>query len=464
MKRVSFHTLGCKLNYAETATISQQFIDRGFRVVEFGEPADVCVINTCSVTNKADRECRQLIRKALRASPQACIVVVGCYAQLEPEEVSSIEGVDYVIGAKEKFDLFRYIDASGKRQEPEIIRSPIETATEFVPCYTAGSADRTRAYLKVQDGCDYQCAFCTIPLARGISRSQPIDATVEQARQLVRQGYREIVLTGVNVGDYGRKIGTNLLSLLRALEEVDGLMRIRISSIEPNLLTHELIEYVRDSEKTCPHFHIPLQSGSDAILKLMRRRYLSGHYRELIYKIKEEIPDAGIGADVIVGFPGETDAHFEETYLFLVELPLSYLHVFTYSERPNTYALKLPGVVEPRVRARRNEMLRILSAKKRRSFYEGFVGRVVPVLMEGTLQHDARGMIACPKGLLRSGDLRIGHTGHYVRVGVPSYMAAENDIVDVRIIGVDDKLCIGEIAAAPGLIKQPEELFVGATA
>ncbi len=428
-KRVSFHTLGCKLNYAETAMISKQFIDRGFRVVGFGDPTDVFVLNTCSVTERTDRECRQLIRKALRVSPSACAVVVGCYAQLQPEEIASIEGVDFILGAKEKFELFRHVEKFEKRSQTKIARSLIHEATDFGSAFTSGSADRTRAFLKVQDGCDYHCAFCTIPLARGASRSQSIETTVQQARHLVQRGYKEIVLTGVNVGDYGRKDGTSLLFLLRGLEEIDGLERIRISSIEPNLLTHELVGHVRESKKTCHHFHIPLQSGSDKILKRMRRRYLTRNYQDLIHLIMDEIPEAGIGADVIVGFPGETDAHFEETYLFLVDLPLSYLHVFTYSERPDTDAVKLPEVVSHSVRTKRSEMLRILSDKKRRQFYESFVGQTVSVLLEGRVENGRR----------------VGHTSQYVKVALPVDSSGENEIKSVQIIRVENDLCMGEV-------------------
>lgn len=427
---MAFHTLGCKLNYAETAAISKQFVERGFRIVEFGEPTDVFVLNTCTVTERTDRECRQLVRRALRNSADACTIVVGCYAQLQAEEIAAIDGVDFVLGSREKFSIFQHVEDFQKRANAKIACSSILEATDFGPAFSGGSAGRTRAFLKVQDGCDYRCSFCTIPLARGASRSQSVETTVEQARDLVSRGYREIVLTGVNVGDYGRSEGTDLMSLLKRLEEIEELRRIRISSIEPNLLTHDMINYIRRSHKICHHFHVPLQSGNDYVLKLMRRRYLTNYYRDLICAIREEIPDAGIGADVIVGFPGETEFHFDQTYRFLVDLPLSYLHVFTYSERPNTLAVNLPGSVEPATRARRSEMLRTLSVKKRRQFYESFVGRTISVLMEGTVE----------------GNWRIGHTSHYVRVGIPMSSAQENDIVDVRVTGIDELLCIGGIA------------------
>lgn len=424
---MAFHTLGCKLNYTETAALSNQFIERGFRVVEFGEPADVFVLNTCTVTERADRECRQLVRRALRISPASCMIVVGCYAQLQAGEIAAIEGVDFVLGSREKFNLFEYVEGFQKQSQAKIVRSLIHESTDFGPAFSSGSADRTRAFLKVQDGCDYHCSFCTIPLARGSSRSQSIEATLEQARELVARGYKEIVLTGVNVGGYGRKNGTDLMSLLKQLDAVEDLSRIRISSIEPNLVTTEMIRFVSQSDRICHHFHVPLQSGSDFILSLMRRRYLTQYYRNLIYAIREEMPHAGIGADVIVGFPGETESHFEETYRFLVDLPVSYLHVFTYSERPNTLAAALPGEVDHTTRARRSEMLRILSAKKRRQFLETFIGLTVPVLLEGTVERGRR----------------TGHTSHYARVGIPENSAQENDIVDVKITGVDDLLCVG---------------------
>jgi threonylcarbamoyladenosine tRNA methylthiotransferase MtaB len=443
VKRVAFHTLGCKLNYAETAALSNQFIERGFRVVEFGEPTDVFVLNTCTVTERADRECRRLVRRALRVSPESCTIVVGCYAQLQAEEIAAIEGVDFVLGSREKFNLFEYVEGFQKQSQAKIARSLIHESTDFGPAFSSGSADRTRAFLKVQDGCDYQCSFCTIPLARGASRSQSIEATLEQARGLVASGYKEIVLTGVNVGDYGKKIGTDLMSLLRQLDEVEGLSRIRISSIEPNLVTTEMIRFISQSNKICHHFHIPLQSGSDSILRLMRRRYLTQQYRDLIYAIRDEMPDAGIGADVIVGFPGEIESHFEETYRFLVDLPVSYLHVFTYSERRNTFAATLSDRINPATRTRRSEMLRILSAKKRRQFLETFVGCTVPVLLEGTVERDRR----------------IGHTSHYALVGIPENSARENDIVEVNITGVDDLLCVGYINQQTG-VGQPDESLV----
>ncbi|HXG00463.1 MAG TPA: tRNA (N(6)-L-threonylcarbamoyladenosine(37)-C(2))-methylthiotransferase MtaB [Bacteroidota bacterium] len=430
MKRVAFHTLGCKLNYAETSMLGKQFIERGFEVVDFSEPADVYVINTCSVTERADRECRQVIRRALRRAAHPFVVVTGCYAQLEPEEVASIEGVDVVLGAKEKFNIFDYIGEGQKADYPRIFVSDIREVDDFGIAYSTDATDRTRAFLKVQDGCDYHCSFCTIPLARGASRSQPIDACIEQARTLVAQGYKEIVLTGVNVGDYGRKLDTNLAALLRALVRVDGLERIRVSSIEPNLLNDEILELVATERKLCKHFHIPLQSGSDEILRLMRRRYTTRQYRDLITRIRSRIPDCGIGVDVIVGFPGESDRHFDETHLFLADLPISYLHVFTYSERPNTPAAGFGHAVEPRVRSKRNEELRILSEKKRSAFYRSMIGRVFDVLAESEI---------------RDG-MRFGWTDTYVRVALPADRTVENTIVPARIVAIEGNYCLAEVA------------------
>lgn len=431
MKRVAFHTLGCKLNYAETASIGRQFLELGYKVVALDEEADVCVINTCSVTERADRECRQLIRRALRGSPEAYVIVVGCYAQLEPEEVASILGVSLVLGAKEKFELFRYVDGFKKKSYPTVVTSDIGTVNDFGPAFSGGFGDRTRAFLKVQDGCDYACSFCTIPVARGASRSQSIADTVVQARELVALGYKEIVLTGVNVGDYGRKLGANLAAMLETLVPIEGLERIRISSIEPNLLTDELITLMVSSNKVCNHFHLPLQSGSDEVLKRMRRRYRAAQYRNVIETIKARCPEAAVGADVIVGFPGETEAHFEETYRFLLDLPVTYLHVFTYSERPNTSAASRDGAVEPRVRFQRNKMLRILSKKKKRRFYEEMVGHTVHVLFESDVEQGRT----------------VGWTENYVKVGVEPQPALVNELLPVRIRAVKGEICLGELAS-----------------
>lgn len=436
MNRVAFHTLGCKLNFAETSTISRQFLQRGFTVVDIDRGADVCVINTCSVTERADRECRQIVRRALRHSPHAFVVVVGCYAQLRPETIAAIEGVDLVLGSKEKFDLFAYANSFQKDGRTRIEVSPIQQVDNFGMASSAGFADRTRAFLKVQDGCDYTCAFCTIPLARGASRSSSVEETVAEAEDIVAQGYREIVLTGVNVGDYGKKSGTSLLALLNELVKIDELDRIRISSVEPNLLNDELLQFWLSNEKICNHFHIPLQGGSDQLLRNMRRRYLTDWYSGRVEKIKAADAKACIGADVIVGFPGETDELFEETYRYLVDLPISYLHVFTYSERPNTPAAAFPHPVEPRVRFRRSEMLRTLSVKKRHAFYGAFVGSTVEVLFEGKKR----------KGVMT------GLTPEYVRINLPTNQDLVNQIRTVRVLDVEDEGCRGELT-------EPSEVF-----
>jgi threonylcarbamoyladenosine tRNA methylthiotransferase MtaB len=431
MKRIALHTLGCKLNYAESSMLGKQFADRGFEVVDFDEPADVYVINTCSVTERADRECRQIIRRALRRAGNPFVIVTGCYAQLEPEEVASIEGVDVVLGAKEKFQLFDYIGSFEKKLYPNVFVSDIEGVDNFGIAYSTSATDRTRAFLKVQDGCDYNCSFCTIPLARGASRSQSVEACVAQARTLVQQGYKEIVLTGVNVGDYGKKNGTNLLALLQELIRIDGLERLRISSIEPNLLSDEILELVASEKKLCKHFHIPLQSGSDEILRLMRRRYTTKHYRELVSRIRHRIPECGIGVDVIVGFPRETDKHFDDTHVFLAELPVSYLHVFTYSERPNTPAAAFAHPVEPKVRFKRNKELRLLSRRKKLAFYRSMLGRRVDVLMEGEVEDG----------------MRFGFTDNYIRVALPADETSENEIVEAELTDVVGERCVGRVVS-----------------
>ena len=429
MPTVSLHTLGCKLNYAETSMLGRQFMDRGFSIVEFGEPADVCVINTCSVTERANRECRQMIRKATRGSTNPLVVVTGCYAQLQPEEVASIAGVDLVLGAREKFEIFDHLDGLEKKLYPHVFVSDIDAVDSFGASYTTDAGSRTRAFLKVQDGCDYNCTFCTIPLARGGSRSQSAEECVRQAAALVTQGFKEITLTGVNVGDYGKKADSSLLRLLHDLVRVDGLERVRISSIEPNLLTDEIIDFVADEPKMCRHFHVPLQSGCDEILRLMRRRYNTGTYRDLIDRVRRVIPGCGLGVDIIVGFPGETEEHFETTLRFVDDLPVSYLHVFTYSERPQTPAAGLAGKVEPRVRFKRNEILRLIGQKKKREFYSLHIGKTVTVLTEGELE---------------SG-MRLGFTDNYVRVALPAPGSGANEIVRVKITGLQGDRCEGRI-------------------
>jgi threonylcarbamoyladenosine tRNA methylthiotransferase MtaB len=429
MKRISLYTLGCKLNYAETAGLERQFVDRGFTIVPFESQSDVCIVNTCSVTDRADRECRQIVRRALRTSPDAFIVVTGCYAQLEPEEIASIDGVDLVLGAAEKFHLFDFAGEFEKYNSPRIHVSSISEVNEFGAAYSGGADGRTRAFLKIQDGCDFNCSFCTIPLARGKSRSLSIDECENQARYLATLGYQEVVLTGVNVGDYGKNDGNSLLHLLQRLERVEGLHRIRVSSIEPNLLHPSLLEFWLDSEKICNHFHLPLQSGNDAILRGMRRRYSSSFYRKLILSIKEKDPDTGIGVDVIVGFPGETENIFESEYSFLNDLPVSYLHVFTYSERPDTPSIKFGSRVEPRIRYKRSEMLRILGQKKKHAFYFSQIGRTLPVLMENRVD----------------GNMMSGYTPNYVRVQIPHHPSLENTIVPVQLIGIAGEECTGKI-------------------
>lgn len=389
-KTVAFHTLGCKLNFSETSTIGRLFMEKGFSKVDFSKPADVYVINTCSVTENADRECKQIVKSALNSNPEAFVAVVGCYAQLKPEEISKIEGVDVVLGATEKFKLLNYINLSGKNINTEIHSCEINEADFFVDSYSVG--DRTRSFLKVQDGCDYSCTFCTIPLARGKSRSDNMNNVIANAKKIAASGVKEIVLTGVNIGDfgYGREIEYNgkkqkeftFLELIKELDKVEEIERFRISSIEPNLLKDEIIEFVANSNRFMPHFHIPLQSGNNELLKKMKRRYLRELYSDRVAKIKSLMPDCCIGVDVIVGFPGETEEHFLDTYNFINGLDVSYLHVFTYSERENTEAVLMPNVVPIAERKRRNKMLRILSAKKLRSFYEKQLGKTETVIFE----------------------------------------------------------------------------------
>ncbi|SIT12361.1 threonylcarbamoyladenosine tRNA methylthiotransferase MtaB [Chryseobacterium ureilyticum] len=386
-RTAAYHTLGCKLNFAETSTIARQLTDAGYDKVGFDERANVYVINTCSVTENADRECKLHVKRAMKANPDGLVVIVGCYAQLKPEEISQIEGVDLVLGAKEKFNILSYLDDLEKSDNEGIVHScEIEETDFFIGSYSIG--DRTRAFLKVQDGCDYKCTYCTIPLARGISRSDTIENVLKNASEIAAKDIKEIVLTGVNIGDYGKgEFGNKrhehtFLDLISELDKVEGIERIRISSIEPNLLKDESIELVSKSKSFVPHFHIPLQSGSDDLLKKMKRRYLTKLYNDRVNKIREVMPDAAIGVDVIVGFPGETEELFMETYNFLNELPITYLHVFTYSERENTEAAAMEGVVPVAERKKRNKMLRILSEKKKMAFYQTQLGNTLPVLWE----------------------------------------------------------------------------------
>ena len=421
-KTVAFHTLGCKLNFAETSTIARQLIGAGYEKVEFDDPAQVYVINTCSVTDNADKECKFHVKRAVKANPDGLVVVLGCYAQLKPEEISAIEGVDLVLGAKEKFNLLNFLDDLRKSESSAQVHScEIEDADFFIGSYSIG--DRTRAFLKVQDGCDYKCTYCTIPQARGISRSDTIENIVKNASEIAKQNIKEIVLTGVNIGDYGKgefgnkKHEHTFLDLVKELNKVDGIERIRISSIEPNLLKDETIELVSKSQNFVPHFHIPLQSGSDDILKKMKRRYLTPLYLSRVNKIREIMPHACIGVDVIVGFPGETEEKFLETYNFLANLPISYLHVFTYSERDNTEAVEMEGVVPIAERKRRNKMLRILSEKKKMAFYQTQIGKTLPVLWE---HEEKNGMM-------------YGFTDNYVRVQKPFNSNSINQIEMVKL-------------------------------
>jgi len=430
-RTVALHTLGCKLNFSETSTIGKQFLDHNFKIVDFTNKADVYLINTCTVTENADRECRQIVRRALRNNPDAHIIVTGCYAQLNPKEISAIDGVDTVLGNNEKFKLFSLINNFGKRELSCTFVSPTHQLNEFGTAYSTDADTRTRAYLKIQDGCDYKCTFCTIPLARGKSRSMQPDLVLEEFKSLVDSGYKEIILTGVNVGDYGKYNGNDLFSLLKKMVKIDGEFRIRISSIEPNLLTDDIIYLTAENDKICNHFHIPLQSGSNEVLKLMQRRYTSEFYSSLIEKLKNKIPDIGIGVDVIVGTPGETEKHFNETVKFLTDLPLSYLHVFTYSERPNTKAVELPGKVDIVEKKKRNKILRILSERKKQIFYNEMVGKNLEVLFESE----------------NSGDTIKGFTSNYVRVENDYLPDISNTFCKIKISETNSKICRGSIIA-----------------
>jgi threonylcarbamoyladenosine tRNA methylthiotransferase MtaB len=379
-RTIAFHTLGCKLNFSETSTLARQFTEAGYARVEMDNSPDVLVINTCSVTDQADKKCRNIVSRAIRNNPGVFIAVVGCYAQLKPQEIAGIPGVDVVIGAGEKFNLPAHVEGKIKLNEPLIQVGEIKDVKDFIPSFSAG--DRTRTFLKVQDGCNYFCAFCTIPLARGRSRSATIEETIAQAQKAIDSGAKEIVLTGVNIGDFGTQHGSNLLELIHQLDALSGIERFRISSIEPNLLSDDIISFVAQSKKFMPHFHIPLQSGSDEILRAMRRRYRTELYHERVHRIKTLMPHACIGVDVITGFPTETEERFEETQQFLIDLPVSYLHVFTYSERDNTTALRISDVVPMPTRNRRTNILRLLSEKKKRAFYESFAGSNHQVLWE----------------------------------------------------------------------------------
>ena len=424
-KKVAFYTLGCKLNFSETSTIARGFEGEGFDRVDFSEKADIYVINTCSVTENADKRFKTIVKQAQKANQEAFVAAIGCYAQLKPKELADVEGVDLVLGATEKFKITDYLNDLTKNEIGEVHSCEIEEADFYVGSYAIG--DRTRAFLKVQDGCDYKCTYCTIPLARGISRSDSLENVLKNAAEISEKGIKEIVLTGVNIGDYGKgefgnkKHEHTFLDLVKALDIVEGIHRLRISSIEPNLLKNATIDFVAQSNSFVPHFHIPLQSGSDVILKLMRRRYLSNLYVDRVNRIKEVMPVACIGVDVIVGFPGETEEHFLETYNFLNKLDISYLHVFTYSERDNTVAAGMEGVVPKNVRSKRSKMLRGLSAKKRRAFYESQIGSTRTVLFEGEN---------------KSGYIH-GFTENYVKVKAPWNPELVNTLHEVELTEID---------------------------
>ncbi len=425
LSRVALHTLGCKLNYAETSTIGNQFVENGFNIVDFNEKADVYVINTCTVTKNADKECRKIVRKALRTNSDAYIIVVGCYAQLKSNEILKIDGVDAILGSEDKFHIFSLIQEF-KKEFPSCVQiTETEKMSSFNFAYSSEVMGRTRAFFKIQDGCDYKCTFCTIPKARGISRSGELDIIEREFNKLINCGYKEIVLTGVNVGDYGKKNGSNLAQLLKKLIAVDGDFRIRISSIEPNLLTDEIIELTCNSSKIAKHFHIPLQSGSPKILKLMQRRYNPNDFKELIYKLNSKIENIGIGVDVIVGFPGETESDFMKTYNVLKELPISYLHVFTYSERLNTLASEMDGKIPIIERKRRNKGLRILGERKKNEFQNRMIGKEFKVLFEGKKQN---------------GDM-FGWTGNYIRVKQNFNNEFINKFSKNKIVGINENIC-----------------------
>lgn len=420
---MAFYTLGCKLNFSETSTISRSFQDRGYKKVDFTDKPDIFIINTCSVTDNADKKCRKIVREARQISADAYVAIIGCYAQLKPTELSEIEGVDAVLGAAEKFRLLDLLGDFTRKSTSEVFAQEIEHVNSFNSSYSIN--DRTRTFLKVQDGCDYSCTFCTIPLARGNSRSDTIENVVQEARRLAQSGVKEIVLTGVNTGDFGLRNGKredSFIDLVSALDDVEEVSRFRISSIEPNLLTPEIIDFVSTSKHFMPHFHIPLQSGSDKLLKGMKRRYLSTLFRERIEHIRKVMPMAGIGVDVIVGFPGETAEEFLKTYNFLNELPVSYLHVFTYSERPNTPAATMPDVVPMEERNMRSKMLRSLSEKKKRYFYEQNVGLNAKVLFENDLED----------GIMH------GFTENYIRVSAKYDPLRVNEIIPVSISEIND--------------------------
>ncbi len=429
-KKVAFYTLGCKLNYSETSTIGRMFENKGYQKVEFNQKPDIFIINTCSVTENADKKCKKIVKEAQKINPDGYVTIIGCYAQLKPQEIASIEGVDAVLGAAEKFQLIDLLDGFVKepsQTQAKVFNKNIEEAIAYHTSYSLN--DRTRTFLKVQDGCDYPCSYCTIPLARGASRSDSIDNIVKAAQEIAASGVKEIVLTGVNIGDFGLQNGkrvASFLDLIKALDEVEGINRFRISSIEPNLLTDEIIAFVAQSKRFVPHFHIPLQSGSNKVLGLMKRRYKRELYIDRVQKIKSLMPDCCIGVDVIVGHPGETDEAFLESYQFLNELPISYLHVFTYSERENTHALSIKPVVPQNKRAERSKMLHILSDKKKRAFYESQLGKHFEVLFEEDIEN---------------GQMQ-GFTENYVRVTAKYDPLLINETKQVHLVEINAEMLV----------------------
>ncbi len=425
-KTVAFHTMGCKLNFSETSTISRDFIQQGFKKVNYRDKADIYVINTCSVTENADKEARKLVRQAKRRNPDSSVAIIGCYAQLKPDEIANLDGVDMVLGAEEKFNILNHIDKMAMSQDTTVFNSSIENLKNFKPSYSIG--ERTRSYLKVQDGCDYTCSFCTIPLARGKSRNADVITTIQKAREIESYGVKEIVLTGVNVGDFGSNGDETFLDLISKLDSLENIERIRISSIEPNLLNEEIIEFCCSSNLFMPHYHMPLQSGSNKLLKAMRRRYDREHYRHKVNLIKSLDPSACIGADVIVGFPGETDDDFLDTYNFIKDLDLAYLHIFSYSERENTDAKNYENSVPKTKRAERSKVLRNLSNKKRQNFHEEYLNRARDVLFESM-----------------KGGYAFGYSDNYIQVKVPESPELINSIHSVNLKKVNGEVVLGEL-------------------
>jgi len=426
-RTAAFYTLGCKLNFSETSTIARDLEEVGFARVEFEKGADIYIINTCSVTDQADKKCRNIVRKALKYNPNAFVVVIGCYAQLKPKEISSINGVDLVLGAQEKFKISDYLSKIDKNSSPVVMNKHIKHVNEFYPGYSQG--DRVRSFFKVQDGCNYFCSFCTIPLARGKSRSGSVKQTILKAKELANSEVKEVVLTGVNIGDFGNGTNENFYDLIKELDKIENIDRFRISSIEPDLLSDQIIEFVHNSNKFVPHFHIPLQSGSDQLLKSMRRRYDTKLYADKIEKIKKLMPNACIGVDVIVGYPGETDEEFNKTMNFLKSLPISYLHVFTYSERANTTAPRMGEVVPMEERRKRSKQLRILSLKLKQKFYQEQIGSQEKVLLE-----------------TKEDNSIYGFTENYIKVKIPGEMELKNNIVNVKLKELNSDIeAIGEI-------------------